>query len=87
MSASNEWWELHLTPRGWVDGSEKMDFSPLKEVEPPADRVLTVRHREHQSSIYSRNDVEDSETYRSTDAKLVAELLARFGARPGVKGS
>lgn len=47
-----------------------------KEVVQPEDRVLTVMHREHQSSICSRSDAENTERYRSDDAKLVAELLA-----------
>ena len=27
MSASNEWFEYHFTPRGWESGSSKTDFN------------------------------------------------------------
>jgi hypothetical protein len=45
MTASREWTEYHLTPAGWMRGSEKTDFDQ-NEVTPPADRVLTMRYVE-----------------------------------------
>ena len=55
MSASNEWSEYHLTPNGWVEGSEKLDFSRT-ERPAPADRVLTVRQHDYLSSSFSKLD-------------------------------
>lgn len=44
MAASNEWDEWHLTPSGWVKGTEKTDFA-LNEVPPPKDRVATFKYQ------------------------------------------
>lgn len=56
MSASNEWWEYHLTLDGWVEGSEKVDFAGLKEREAPAKIILTLEFHERMSSMYSPID-------------------------------
>ena len=56
MSASNEWEEWHLTPTGWVPGSEQIDFVGVKQVAPPSDRVLTNGYHEKQSSTFSKLD-------------------------------
>jgi hypothetical protein len=84
MSASNEWWEWHLTPAGWVRGSEKLDHADT-DVAPPLDRVLTVLHEEYLSSSFSKLDVSDSETFRSTDPASVSKLLNQYGYKAGVK--
>jgi hypothetical protein len=81
MSASHEWTELHLTPRGWEPGSEKEDFQPVREVPPPEDRVLTIKKGEHMSSGASPLTRYSKEIWRSSDKKLVDELLAKFGER------
>lgn len=79
MSASNEWDEYHLTPRGWEEGSSKTDFAPEKEVPPPADRVLTKRFIDYQSSAFSRPHRYWEERWRSSDGAAVQELLAKHG--------
>jgi hypothetical protein len=82
LSASNEWFEYHLTPQGWVDGSEKIDFSGVKEKEPPADRVLTLRFHEYMSSGFSPIDKWCDEQFRHEDKLLVNKLLEQFGEVP-----
>ena len=39
MAASNEWTEWHLTPRGWEEGSGRLDGVGVTHAEPPTDRV------------------------------------------------
>ncbi len=81
MSASNEWWDWHLTPDGWVEGSEKLDFSELKEKEVPANRVLTIRHHERMSSPFSKLEVWASEEWRHPDNNLVTSLIEKYGMK------
>jgi len=82
MSASNEWTEWHLTPRGWERGSEKIDFSGPTDVAPPPDRVLTSTYHEYLSSVYSSIDRYHKETWRGNDEALIKKLLAQFGEPP-----
>jgi hypothetical protein len=79
MSASNEWWEYHLTPRGWIDGTEKTDFA-LTEKAPPEDRVATYKFSEFLSSIYSKPDFGWDCLYSGGSKE--AALKAQFGAYP-----
>lgn len=51
MEFSHEWTDWHLTPRGWVKGSYKVDFGEEKIVDPPLDRVLTRRYEEMIASV------------------------------------
>lgn len=81
MSASNEWFEYHLTPRGWESGSSKTDFE-REEIAPPADRVLTIRLSEYMSSSFSPLQRSSEEVWRSSDAERVTELVRTFGASP-----
>lgn len=81
MSASNEWTEWHLTPRGWEEGTCKTD-SALTEVAPPDDRVLTMKYKEYLSSRFSNADIGSNQIWRSPDGNRVNELLAQFGPCP-----
>lgn len=56
MSLSNEWFEYHLTPAGWIAGTEKLD-SGTRNVPVPTDRVLTVQFHDSRSSIYSKPEL------------------------------
>lgn len=82
MSASNEWDEWHLTPQGWIAGSEKVDFAGVTEKPIPPDRVLTRRYHERQSSSFSKVDRFVSTEWRGPDAEEVARLLTKFGQHP-----
>lgn len=82
MSASNEWTEWHLTPRGWERGTEKSDYGRV-ERDPPEDRVQTVVWTEHLSHIMSKQlDKGHQDQWQCEDAGLVAQLRAQFGAPP-----
>jgi hypothetical protein len=81
MSASNEWTEWHLTPAGWVRGSERMDFAQLQSRPTPLDRVLTVTNKEVGNG-YGPIHASQQEDWRSDDADAVAELLVKFGKAP-----
>jgi len=81
MSASNEWTEWHLTPRGWEEGTCKTDFS-LNEVSAPDDRELTMKYKEYLSSRHSKADIGSTEIWRSKDGDQIKALLAQFGPCP-----
>jgi hypothetical protein len=81
MAASNEWFEYHLTPRGWEMGSNKTDFA-REEKDPPPDRVLTVRVSEFMSSSFSTLERGQQELWRSPNSERVAALVKQFGASP-----
>lgn len=81
MSASNEWTEWHLTPRGWEPGTEKTDFSRIDR-EPPLDRVLTIRWREYLGHHYGIATHFHEEIWRSIENDLVNNLLAKFDSMP-----
>ena len=54
MSASHEWTEYHLTPRGWEQGSWKIDFGDVHKKDPPPNRFLTCVYHERLSSVFSQ---------------------------------
>ena len=81
MSASNEWTEWHLTPRGWERGTEKTDFSRLDRC-PPADRVLSIIYEQFMGHKYSLGTSGVSERWRSADAEAISALEQQFGPAP-----
>lgn len=81
LSASNEIDEMHLTPSGWVQGSEKLDFSGWQNREPPEDRLLTVSFREYMSSSFSPMELSAEETKHGTDGEILA-ALKKHGSEP-----
>lgn len=81
MAASDEWWYTHLTPRGWEEGSSKIDFVGETEVPVPSDRVKTVRTSEYMSSVYSKLESKVEVTWASSSPERL-ELEKRFGAMP-----
>ena len=83
MSASHEWTEYHLTPRGWEQGSYQRDFAKRQDEPPPADRVLTKIYGERLSSMFSKKpELYENETWRGTDADAIARLQRKFGTCP-----
>lgn len=83
MSASHEWTEWHLTPSGWVSGSERVDFGGVTEKPAPPDRVLTCRYTERLSSSFSTMDRTVRELWRRPgDDALIASLLKKHGECP-----
>jgi hypothetical protein len=82
MSASNEWTEWHLTPDGWVRGTEKQDFVGRTERERPQDTLLTVVWKEYLSSSFSRMERYHQEVWRSENEALISELIGIYGKAP-----
>lgn len=82
MSASNEWTEWHLTPRGWERGSEKIDFGEARIKAAPSDCVLSLRYREYMSSVHSKTDRSCAEIWRSNNENSISELITKFGEAP-----
>jgi hypothetical protein len=82
MGYSDEWTEWQLTPRGWERGSERTDGPGIEFKEPPADRVLTYRWSEIQSSPYSRMHRNAEVKWKSNDEELIAKLKTQFGEAP-----
>lgn len=82
MSASNEWFDYHLTPNGWVEGSEKIDFGGVHTKKIPDDRVLTLRFHEYLSSPFSKMETWYDEAWRHSDVTLVKTLIGRYGSKP-----
>lgn len=81
MSASNEWTEYHLTPRGWETGTEKTDFA-WDEKKRPADAVQTVKVKDYLSSVFSKMEHSRDVTWEHPDKQGVAKLLKQFGEAP-----
>lgn len=81
MAASNEWWDTHLTPRGWEEGSSKIDFAGKTDVPVPPDRVKTVRTSEYMSSAYSKLERKVEVTWASSSSDRL-QLEKKFGAMP-----
>lgn len=76
--------EYHLTPVGWVKGTEWEFNRKDKEVPSPSDRVLTLLLSVRQSSGWSRESVAWKESWRApsiTDEEL--EILQKKFPRPG----
>ncbi len=82
MSASNEWTEYHLTPKGWLEGSTRRDFGEQNLKEPPADRVQTYCWSEELSSLYSQMHRGGQIVWEGPDKAAVESLRATFGDPP-----
>jgi len=82
MSASNEWTEWHLTPRGWESGSRKTDFVGDSDVPEPPDRVLTFAYSEFMSSAFSKLERNSEKIWESPNSTLVSSLLKKYGKCP-----
>ncbi|WP_446744288.1 hypothetical protein [Silvibacterium acidisoli] len=82
MSASYEYQDYHLTPRGWENGSHREDGTGKTNVEPPPDRVMTTRWEETWNigakDIKKRLDV----TWKSDNKEAIESLIAQFGDSP-----
>ncbi|GAB6142098.1 hypothetical protein JCM14076_28270 [Methylosoma difficile] len=82
MATSKEWKEWHLTPSGWVGGSERTDFAPSVNIEPPNDRVLSCLYKETLPSPYSSLETSAEVTWSSDDKELIKKFIKEFGKCP-----
>jgi hypothetical protein len=46
MPIINEWWDFHLTPAGWVQGSYQIDPGGEQKLDVPSNVILTRRFTE-----------------------------------------
>ena len=76
--------EYHLTPRGWIEGTETFFGKTQKELSPPEDRVETWLKEVEQSSGYSPESVDwnviwsDPTKTKDEIAKLRSSFPAPF---------
>ena len=82
MSLSNEWYEHHLTPAGWIDGNVKLDVVGIREVPIPLDRVLTIRCHEYQSCSFAKMEMWRETIWRTEDKAQLKMLTDTYGTCP-----
>ena len=82
MSLSNEWFEYHLTRKGWVEGSEQLDLAGLREASVPEDRALTIRFCDRTASAFSKPERWRKVVWRSKDTELIESLTSKHGEIP-----
>lgn len=84
MSASDEWTEWHLTPRGWERGSEKRDFSGVKSSPAPDGSVAVYRYRETLGALGVLSSAQHWAYHVRGDesAPVVVDLMNRYGPCP-----
>ena len=82
MSASNEWFMYHLTPKGWVAGSEKVDVAGETTRPIPNDTYVTVTIHERLASIYSKMDKWEERQEKEGYKQLIDSLYEKFGYEP-----
>lgn len=80
MAASNEWEKWHLTPDGWVKGTEKTDFS-RKEVVPPRSRVATYKYQEYVGNVHSKMQISWDQVW-AKDSTSTQDLKDQYGEYP-----
>jgi hypothetical protein len=71
--------EYHLTPTGWVKGSEWEFNKQVSDVPTPGDRVLTLKLSVRQSSEWSKEDAQWEEICRSVS--IIGEELEALKKR------
>lgn len=81
MSASREWTEYHLTPRGWETGTTSIDGN-RRERAKPTDRLRTCTYQEEQSSVYSSVHKTTQINWSLDDTDEIARLKKQFGECP-----
>ena len=80
MSCDRTTSEYHLTPNGWIEGTDKVYDHIQKKVEPPIDRVETWERRMIQSYSFSPEQVTWHCIWKSPDYtdKERAELTTKY---------
>lgn len=82
MAASKEWTEWHLTPQGWICGTERIDNGNITKKDPPSDRVISFRFSEVYSSVFSKPAKSVDEIWKSDNKNNIDELLKQYGCCP-----
>jgi hypothetical protein len=82
MPVNNNWFEYHLTPMGWISGSEGNNYLEIKEKIIPKDRVLILRFYEILSSPFSKLDKWYTEHWRHEDTAKINVNIEIYGEMP-----
>jgi len=80
MPLSNDCWEWHLTPTGWVLGTERLDQF-LEQRSTPEDRVLSGRFEETLEDAFSELKL-TWEVFWTDPSIDTSTLLSKFGEKP-----
>lgn len=78
----DEYTEWHLTPTGWVRGTEQRNYGSARIVPPPANRVKSVQYYEIPKGIEGEKIKGVSSTYQGADFKFTDSLESTFGTCP-----
>lgn len=81
MSASHETFEWHLTPDGWVAGSEFLDFGGKTIRSSPQNRIATFVLEEHQGHALDEMQSTWAQTWVQPDTDIDS-LYEKFGMHP-----
>ena len=81
MSASDEWTEWCLTPRGWERGCQREDYNRFVG-ERPNNTALVMVYREYLSSTFSSLDRSCIEKERIGTEEEIRALLDLYGSSP-----
>ena len=73
-----EWEYMHLTPKGWVGGSIKIDGNREKNIPPPSNTVLTVYREVSVDAIGPCRSFTQKKRW-SNKAWLINGLIVKFG--------
>ncbi len=79
---SKEWFEYHLTPGGWIEGTKSIDFSSIIEKPIPKDRVISIRGHEELTHVRSKPYCCVSVIWKSENDGQVKVLVEKFGKLP-----
>jgi hypothetical protein len=82
MSASKEYTEWHLTPQGWIAGTNRDDFKGTNVIEVPFDRVLTCKYLEEISNGHTPLHISADEIWSSGLADEILRLKKLHGECP-----
>ena len=83
MAADDVRTEFHLTPGGWITGTERLFSRPTgDEVPRPEGAVVTFEHREFDSSNFGPTHFSVKEIWRSASATdgQIRDLLEQHGS-------
>lgn len=80
MAQDDYQFERHLTPSGWVMGSEWVNGAPTKTIEPPSDRIETwIELHEDSSGGWAPPAISSRLVWESPDVS--PEVRADFNKR------
>ncbi len=74
MMMLQTWWEIHLTPKGWVKGNKLLDYGRETTDAPPRDRVLTIRQEVRGAGHYPKPLVR----WHGEDVAAIRRLLSKY---------